>query len=156
MRFFFYFHRQMQKNLNLLLRVVFSLVTTFFYANNVIASTPAIHVSRKPSWILPCKKYNQAPSSRDINNGAYDEFVEEQINVEEKAVYNHVITQIVSESGVQNNSDISISFNPAYERLDFHEIVIWRDNKPTSRLNVNEFKVLPNENEIEKFIYNGT
>ena len=68
----------MQKNLNLLLRVVFSLVTTLFYANYVIASTPLVHLSAKPSWILPSKKYNNAPSARDIDNGAYDEFVEEQ------------------------------------------------------------------------------
>ncbi|HWZ02178.1 MAG TPA: DUF3857 domain-containing protein, partial [Mucilaginibacter sp.] len=146
----------MQKNLNLLRGVLFSLVTTIFSINNARASTPVVHLSPKPSWILTCKKYNQAPSARDVNNGAYDELIEEQVNVEDKATYNHVITQIVSESGVQNNSDISVSFNPAYERLDFHDITIWRNNKPQSRLNVSEFKVLADESEIEKFIYNGT
>jgi hypothetical protein len=154
--FFFYFHCQMQKNLHLLIRIFFIPVATLFCTGNAKASTPEVHLSPKPLWILPCKANNLAPLARDVNNGAYCVFVEEQINVEEKAVYNHVVTQIISASGVQNNSDISISFNPAYERLDFHEIVIWRDNKPQSRLNLNSFKVLPDENDIEKFIYNGT
>ncbi|BAU54638.1 DUF3857 domain-containing protein [Mucilaginibacter gotjawali] len=146
----------MQKNLNLLLFVLFSVVITNFSIDKAYAFTPIVHLSPKPSWILPSKRYNQPPSARDVNNGAYDELIEEQVNVEQKATYNHIITQIVSQSGVQNNSDISVSFNPAYERLDFHEITVWRNNKPQSRLNVGEFKVLPDESEIEKFIYNGT
>ena len=115
-----------------------------------------VSVSPKPNWILSCKPYKITPSNREINNGAYDELIEEQINVDKQAIYNHIITQIVSESGIQNNSEISVSFNPSYERIDFHEIIVWRNNKPQARLYSDKFKMLPEENEIEKFIYNGT
>jgi transglutaminase-like putative cysteine protease len=120
------------------------------------AATPVVHVAPKPAWISPCKPYNQRPSTRNIENGAYNELVEEQVNVETHATYNHFITQIVSESGVQDNSEISVSFNPSYERLDFHSIVVWRDNKPQNRLNINAFKILADESEFDRFIYNGT
>jgi len=146
----------MNRNLLRLFNILFSLLFILFSAENVLAINPVVHISPRPTWILKCKSYNKKPSVRNIENGAYDELIEEQVNVEEKATYNHIITQIVSESGVQNNSEISVSFNPSYERLDFHEIIVWRDNKPQSRLNTSAFKMLAEEDEFDKFIYNGT
>ncbi len=122
----------------------------------IYAATQVVHIKSTPAWILPCKSYNKKPLARNIENGAYDELIEEQVNVEEHATYNHIITQIISESGVQNNSEISVSFNPSYEQLAFHEIIVWRNNKPQSRLNAGAFKILAEEDELEKFIYNGT
>ncbi|EHQ29429.1 DUF3857 domain-containing protein [Mucilaginibacter paludis] len=140
----------MQKHLLLLISI-------FIWSHTAVcAAVPAVHVSAKPTWIGGYKPYNQKPSARNIENGAYNELVEEQINVEQHSIYNHFITQIISESGVQSNSEISVSFNPAYERLDFHEIVVWRDNKPQNRLNISAFKVLADESEFDRFIYNGT
>jgi len=143
----------MKKTLLLLFYIQFSFV---FFSGKALADGPVVRVSAKPGWILPCKPYDKKPSARDINNGAYAELIEEQVNVEAKATYNHVITQIVSESGVQNNSEISVSFDPSYEQLYFHEIIVWRDNRPQSRLNSSAFKMLADESEFNEFIYNGT
>jgi transglutaminase-like putative cysteine protease len=145
-----YFHGQMQK------KFLFVIVLMVVLIGQTLAAVPIIHVSSRPNWILPDKPYNKKPLLRNITGGAYNELVEEQINVEKHATYNHFITQIISESGVQNNSEISVSFNPSYEQLDFHEITVWRNNRPQSRLHLNSFKILAEENELEKFIYNGT
>ena len=153
---FFYFHARMKLKLRGLICVLFSIVTISILTGRATAETPVIHQTAKPTWILPCKAYGKKPSERKVGNGAYNELVEEQVNVEKKATYVHIITQIVSESGVQNNSDISVSFDPSFERLDFHEIIVWRNNKPNSRLNIGTFKVLAEEDELDKFIYNGT
>ena len=153
---FLYFHGQMQKNLTLLSNFLFCFMMIGFAAGKAKAGAPVIHKAPKPLWILSCKYYDKRPLERDIQNGAYDELVEEQINVEEQADYNHIITDVVSESGVQNNSEISVEFDPSYQRVDFHEIIIWRNNKPQGRLNIGAFKILPQENEFEKFIYDGT
>ena len=146
----------MKLKLRGLICVLFSILTISILPGPAMAGTPVIHQTAKPAWILPCKPYGKKPSERKVRNGAYDELVEEQVNIEKKATYNHIITQIVSESGVQNNSDISVSFDPSFERLDFHEIIVWRNNKPTSRLNIGAFKILAEEDELDKFIYNGT
>ncbi|ASU32367.1 DUF3857 domain-containing protein [Mucilaginibacter xinganensis] len=131
-------------------------IVSVISARELSAATPVIHSAPKPWWILPCKPNNKKPAERNVRDGVYNELVEEQVNVEEKATYNHIITAIVSESGVQNNSEISVSFDPLFERLDFHEVTIWRNNKPQNRLNIDAFKLLPEENELNKFIYNGT
>ncbi|RVT98041.1 DUF3857 domain-containing protein [Mucilaginibacter limnophilus] len=117
---------------------------------------PAIHVSPKPSWVLPCNPYNKKPSLRTIQNGYFFALVEEQIHVENKASYNHVIREIISEAGIQNGSQISIEFEPSFERIDFHEITVWRNGKPLNRLKHSAFKVLANENELLSFIYKGS
>lgn len=146
----------MQKPLPNTLSIVLLLILLTLGGQKSYGITPIVHIAPKPTWISTCKPYDKKPSERSIADGAYDELVEEQINIEQKATYNHFITQIVSESGVQNNSEVSASFNPAYERLDFHEIIVWRNGKPQSRLNQAAFKVLAQEDEFEKFIYNGT
>jgi hypothetical protein len=146
----------MQKNLILLFTLLLSFLLISFNSKASVAAAPNVHKSHKPGWILPCKAYDKKPSERNIQNGAYDELVEEQTNVEEQATYNHIITDIVSESGVQNNSEISVSFDPSFEQLAFHEIIVWRNNKPQDRLSIDAFKLLPEENEFDKFIYNGT
>jgi transglutaminase-like putative cysteine protease len=146
----------MQKPLIPVINFLFGLFIIAFNCANAQTNAPVIHKSPKPAWILACKPYDKKPSERNIRNGAYGQLVEEQVNVEEKATYNHIITAIVSESGVQSNSEVSVSFDPSFERLDFHELTVWRNNKPQNRMNLTAFKMLPDESELDKFIYNGT
>jgi len=120
------------------------------------ATAPVVHITNKPAWINPCKNYDKKPALRDVENGYFYALIEEQVQVEQQASYTHVIREIVSETGVQNSSAISVRFDPAYERLDFHDITLWRDNKPQSRLKASSFKVMANEEQLSMFIYQGT
>lgn len=146
----------MQKTLLRRFYIFLAILITCFISVNGYANSIIVHFSPKPTWINTFKPYTQKPSARDIEDGAYNELIEEQINIEKQASYNHIITQIISQNGVQNNSQLSVSFNPAYERLDFHEIIVWRDGKPQNRLNLAAFKIMADESEFDRFIYNGT
>lgn len=123
---------------------------------NAYADGPTVHFSAKPSWLSYCKPYDKKPSLRDVENGYYYELTERQINVETNADYHHTIRQIVSEAGIQNGSQLSVGFDPAYERLDFHDITIWRDGKPLNRTKTATFKVIADEQDLSKFIYQGS
>jgi len=120
------------------------------------AAEPVVHISPKPTWTSACKPYNQKPSLRTVEDGYFFELIEHQVHVEKQADYHHYIRQIVSEPGIQNGSEIKISFDPTFERLDFHDITVWRDNKPYNRLKVSAFKILADEQELSNFIYQGT
>ncbi|HTK19175.1 MAG TPA: DUF3857 domain-containing protein [Mucilaginibacter sp.] len=126
------------------------------FNNHSIAATPEIHTAAKPTWISTYKDYNQKPSLRTIQDGYYYSLSEQQIHVEKKAQYFHYMREIISATGIQNGSQISVSFDPAFERLDFHEIIVWRNNKPQNRLNLSAFKILADEQDLSKFIYQGT
>ncbi len=140
------------------MRFTFSLclLMLFWCSGAAFGDAPAVHISAKPNWLSTVKPYNQKPSSRTIERGFYYELLEEQVQVEKQADYNHIIRDIVSETGIQNASQISVSFDPAYERLDFHDITVWRDGKPLNRLKTSAFKVLADEKDLSNFIYQGS
>ena len=117
---------------------------------------PIVHISAKPTWLSTCKPYNQKPSLRTVEDGYYFSIIEHQVHVEKQADYHHNIREIISETGIQNGSQISVSFDPTYERLDFHDITVWRNNKPQNRLKASAFKVLADEKDLSNFIYQGT
>jgi len=122
----------------------------------VKAGVPTVHISPKPGWLSSCKPYDKMPSLRTVEGGYFFELVEHQVQVEKQADYHHLVRQIVSNNGIQNGSEISVSFDPAFEKLEFHEIIVWRDHKPQNRLNTSSFKVLADEKELSDFIYQGS
>jgi len=132
------------------------LVMMMLLNNHSIAATPEIHAAAKPAWISTYKDYNQKPSLRTVQDGYYYSLSEQQIHVEKKAQYFHYVREIISATGIQNGSQISVSFDPSFERLDFHEIIVWRNNKPQNRLNLSAFKILADEQDFSKFIYQGS
>jgi transglutaminase-like putative cysteine protease len=135
----------------------YSLLTVLLFCVSLAwAATPTVHISAKPNWLNPCPQYDKGIAQRNIQNGFFYRLIEEQINIEKKAHYVHIERQIVSEAGIQNGSELNIGFDPSYERLDVHEIIIWRNNKPQRRLSASLFKVIADEKDLSKFIYQGT
>ncbi len=117
---------------------------------------PVIHIAPKPAWLNSIQPYNKPTSLRTVEGGYFFQLVEHQVQVEKQAYYHHLIRQIVTDAGIQNGSEISVSFDPAFETLTFHSITVWRDNKPQQRLNAGAFKVVADEKELSDFIYQGT
>jgi transglutaminase-like putative cysteine protease len=120
------------------------------------AAAPVVHISPKPVWLNTFKAYDKKVSSRNITNGYFYQVFEEQLHVEKQADYTHIIKEIVSEAGIQNGSSINIGFDPSFERLDVHNITVWRNNKPEKRLSARSFKILADEKELSRFIYQGS
>ena len=129
---------------------------TLLGSETAYAGNPKVHISAKPNWLSSYQEYHQKPSLRDVRNGYFYALSERQIHVEKKADYMHYIREIVSNTGIQNGSQISVSFDPSYERLDFHEIVVWRNNVAQNRLKLSDFKILADEQDFSKFIYQGS
>ncbi|MEZ2338043.1 DUF3857 domain-containing protein [Mucilaginibacter sp. RCC_168] len=146
----------MPKCFKIYLTLIFCPLLLLFNNQLAKAGTPVVHQSSKPVWLSSFKPYSQKPSARTIERGFFYALIEEQIQVEKQADYHHVIREIVSDAGIQNASQISISFDPAFERLDFHDITVWRDNKPLNRLKISAFKVLADEKNLSDFLYQGT
>lgn len=120
-----------------------------------LRAAPSIGIKPVPSWVIPVTPGGKAPSSKDFSEGYYISFLDKQINLTAQSSYHRFVRQIVSESGIQNGAEFSIRFNPAYERIDFHEVTVWRGGQRISQLNLRDFKMLPTESERQRFIYNG-
>ncbi len=111
---------------------------------------------REPSWLVRLSPKDYKINNRDVSDGYYMGLVERQNHVELKEEYRHFIREIISQSGVQNGSEISVTYDPDFQKLTFHKIIVWRNNHPIDQLAASKFKVLQNEKELSKFIYSGT
>jgi len=153
-RLFATFSENMQ--LKFIRLILFILFISGLFIVSAEASVPVVHISPKPTWLNILKPYDKKIPLRDVDNGYFYQLYEEQVQVEKQADYTHVIRDIVSNEGIQNGSELNISFDPSYERIDFHELIVWRDNKPLDRLKAASFKVVADEKDLSRFIYQGS
>ncbi|MBC9910855.1 DUF3857 domain-containing protein [Chitinophaga varians] len=131
----------------------------------LLALVPAVTQARQkpvntgptPSWLAPWQpNLLQKPNAKHVSDGYYLLVAETQYQAELKSGYHHYIRQIVSEAGIQNGSQISVDYDPQYEKLTFHHITIKRDGQEINRLAGASFKVLQQEEDLSRFIYSGT
>jgi transglutaminase-like putative cysteine protease len=133
-------------------RKYFLLFFTFITFNTFYG---AITYAPASSWVkslaLPEKRDIQV---NDINNGYYYILEDEQLNIATKQYYYHYAYKIVSEAGVQNASELSFSYNPAYEKFTLHQIKVLRNGKYIDKLKSSTIKEIQREAGFEEHLYN--
>jgi hypothetical protein len=138
----------------LLISILAFMCATF---STALAQHKNFFISKKePSWIVKKDLKGDQPKLKDITDGYYYSLLETQNHAELQEEYKHVIKQVISDAGVQNASEITVTFDPTFQKLTFHKIVVWRKNVATDKLYAAGFKILQNEKDLSKFIYSGT
>lgn len=109
-----------------------------------------------PAWVKPpAPREGVRPDDKEIDGGEYLTLFDEQYNLEKEAVYYKIVRQITSEAGVQNSSQIAVTFSPLYQRLTFHTIRVWRNEQAMDQLDLSRIKLIRNETDLDRFIYSG-
>lgn len=113
-------------------------------------------VAREAEWVTVSQYDN---NSTALDNQAEDGYVdlvyEEQISMGEQSVYYRRAIKILTEAGIQNSSEVSVDFDPAYQQLIFHSIKIIRGGEVFNKLNSSKIKTIQREKELDKFMYDG-
>ncbi|MBC3541295.1 DUF3857 domain-containing protein [Rufibacter sediminis] len=94
-------------------------------------------------------------SRNEGSNGYLIILKDNQVHVGEETSFSHYTRKITTKAGVQYASEIAVSYDPDYQKLVFHRVMIYRNGKPLNKLNPSEFKVVQEESERERFIYNN-
>jgi hypothetical protein len=128
------------------------LCSSAFYAKS---QKPA--VGKEPSWVT-LQNYDFAtnPQEQDAEDGYLDLLFEEQISVEPRGVYVRKAVKVITESGIQNMSEISVDYDPVYQQLTFHTIRILRENKIINQLNLSKIKTIQQEKDLDEHLYDGS
>lgn len=114
-------------------------------------------IEKTPAWITVTKTdYSQTHLDDEAEDGYADLRYEQQVSLEHKVTYYKKAVHILSESGVQNSSQVSVDFDPSYESLAFHSIKIIRGGEVMDALNLSKIKTIQQEKELNRFLYNGT
>ena len=109
------------------------------------------------AWVIPLAS-NAADGSlaESAASGQIYRLYDEQVNVATAETYDHVEAEIISENGVQQGGNLVFSFDPSYQTLEIHQIVIHRDGQTFDRLDPAKFKMIQQETDLNRQIYNGT
>ena len=114
-------------------------------------------VAPPPVWVRDVElDYAAAtPSSR---YGVFDLLGDHQVRVTADGSsenYYRVARKLLSAAGVQNASELTIAFDPSYQRLVLHSAVIVRNGRRIDALNPDEVRVIEAEENSEENIYAG-
>jgi len=130
----------------------FSVVLLLFFSSLSIAQ---VKISPIPEWVK-AESPSENITSR-LTEGAYTYLLfERQYHVPQKTSFSRFRIQVLTVDGIQENSDISINYDPTYQSLFIHDIVIWRNGKAINKLNLGEIKTIQRESSSNQFIYDGS
>lgn len=108
-----------------------------------------------PDWVKPYRLASDTSTNKDLDEGVVRLFHEKQWNIGLSAFYAHSLLDIKTEEGVQKASQVSIDFDPAYQKVVFHYVHILRGGKVINGLELNKVKILHQEEDMDMSIYNG-
>jgi hypothetical protein len=113
-------------------------------------------VRRAPAWIDTISIDAHADSS-NVRSGIEGLLDDHQVrvigaNVDE---YFRRVRQVVTSAGVQNASELNIDFDPSFQRLVLHDVVVIRGNKRIDELARDEVRIIEKESDADESIYDG-
>lgn len=114
-------------------------------------------VARPPGWVLD--NASAAPSAEGGDGSADIRWLlfEEQTRLDGRSLvrYRRQIRQVRTAGGVQDGSEVRIVFDPSWQRLTLHHIRLVRGGRTIDALRPDEIKVIQQERELDRRIYNG-
>lgn len=133
------------------------LINLLFISTYLSAQKQKLLVAKEPSWItVTAISYTNQALDHEAEDGYLDLAFEKQVSLSNQSVYYKKAFKTLTDAGVQNISELSINFDPLYEQLIFHSIRIIRSNETINRLNLSQFKVIQQEKDLSKHLYDGT
>lgn len=143
--------------MNFLIKSFTTIILFIVCYNDSIAKDAGPTVASEPGWITKRTiTYNKTSLDKLASDGYIEMNFENQVNLADQSEYFRICKKILSQSGVQNASQISISFNPEFQQLIFHSIRIIRNNNSIDKLKLSNIKTVQQEEDLNNFIYNGT
>ncbi|MEI7724254.1 MAG: DUF3857 domain-containing protein [Bacteroidota bacterium] len=140
------------------LSLILFIFSSLFCATPIsaFAKQPMIRIGPAPGWITPVTpEYGPIPSGKAMQAGYYYLLfnIQERTGIQQR--YDHLAVKVLNNEGVQSMADISVDFNPSYEKLLFHTLQVIRDGKVINKLNSNEIKVIQREVNLDQYMYDG-
>jgi len=117
-------------------------------------------IAPPPDWVVPTTvDLNTPPPGTDTNGGisegVYYRLVERQVHAERKEFYFHYVDEFLTTAGLQENGKVSIDFDPAYQTLRLHTVILHRNGKKIDAFDSESVRLLRPESELDDDLING-
>jgi hypothetical protein len=140
-----------------MMKQIVTLIWILLFSNfySYASITPSFEIGKSPAWKtkqkleIPEKDYSTSGDATYL-------LVDWQENeVLHESCYRYAL-RLNNEQGVQNNAQLSFSFDPTYQSLTINQIVIHRKGQDINHLNRSEIELMRNEKNADYLIYDGT
>lgn len=107
-----------------------------------------------PNWVTPIQIEKEIHKSE---NGAFKYLLLDfQDNIGAEETYGHFAIQVLNSEGIQEFSDISVSFDPSFQSLTFNSINLIRDGQEINKLPESQISTFQRETNLERSLYDGS
>lgn len=140
-------------------RVLIGLLLYFGFqiTSSAAGSSQAFEVT--PEWAEPVPAFQSASTEIDSDYGLHEHLSDVQINALAKGhtqVYNASEFSLTNEFGVENFSTLDIAFDPAYQTLKLHELLVNRGGQILDKVEDAEFTVSARSTDVQELSYDST
>jgi len=122
------------------------------------ARAEEVVIGPAPMWVRPL--IVDAPAAEpknEVRYGIYTLLDDHQVHVDGTVVdYHRRVRKVLTSGGVQNASELSIDFDPSYETVVLHSVVLLRGGRTIDELPLATIRVIDKEDESDEGIYDGT
>ena len=111
-----------------------------------------------PAWVERLDANTSlAVAKEHVRWGIYDILTDHQVRVAGKteSQYFRTVRKVLSPSGVQNASELTLDFDPDFERLTIHDVTIVRGGERFDAMDAQEIRVIDKEDDSDNKIYDG-
>jgi transglutaminase-like putative cysteine protease len=109
-----------------------------------------------PDWAADPLPITIPDESATVSNGGLQYLVvDSQDVIPTQSSFRRTVYRVGDPSSLQNGAEISLGFDPSYEKLVLHYIHIIRDGQTTDRLDLGAIEILRQERDRERSLYDG-
>ena len=139
------------------MKLIFSYLTVFLLSVHLLFAQRKFSTGREPAWTThQTIDYSKRNLDKEAEDGSIDFDYEKQVSLAEKSVFIRRCYKVLSESGVQDNSQVTIEYDPSFQQLTIHTIQIIRNGQIINQLNPSNIKTIHQEADLNRYLYNGT
>jgi hypothetical protein len=136
-----------------------SVVCTLLLAATVARAAEDWRIAPTPEWVDPIEApADAAVPTQDVSSGTYYLLVDHQVSVGSgpTRLYTHWARKVLSTSGLENASELRMSFDPSFQRLTIHHVRVLRGGRNVASFQRADVKTIHDESDLDQRIYNGT
>jgi len=125
-------------------------------ARPAFAAAASFSVAPPPSWIAPVDPVDDDGSGEASNGRQYLLYdTEVRLGDGRQETYRRFVERITNESGLQAGSQIDVDFDPSFQTLTFHSVVVRRGSEVLDRFDRGAVRLAQREPNLEAQVYDG-
>lgn len=127
-----------------------------FLFTSLFANAQRVTIKPKPNWVNDQNPELNVSPSEEVAGGFYYLLVDNQENVSLQERYGHYAYKILTTDGIQEMSDVTLTYDPTYEKLTIHQLTVHRGGKTIDQLNIATINTIQREESMERNLYDGS